>query len=93
MAQVRVKMSSAGAQALLKSAALQADMLRRAQAVAARANGMMSSESREKSAGYVADVIAGKTRARAAVKPADVIARRDAYKNNTLLKALGAGSD
>lgn len=86
---VKVKMNSAGAQALLKSAPIAADMLRRAQAVANRANSQLDTLD---GGAFVADVITGKTRARAAVKAQGPYPRAHNAKHNTLLKSLGAGS-
>lgn len=80
MAKVKVKMNPAGAQALLKSAEVQGDMLRRAQAVAAGAG-----------EGFSADVIVGRTRARAQAKADNFEARLRNQRENTLLKNLDRG--
>lgn len=85
---VKVKMNSAGAQALLKSGPIAADMLRRAQAVANRANSQLDTLD---GGVFVADVITGKTRARAAVKAQGPYPRAHNARHNTLLKSLGAG--
>ena len=88
MSKVRVKMNSAGAQALLKSGPIAADMLRRARAIAARANSQLG---RADGGQFVADVITGKTRARAAVKAQGPYPRAHNRKHNTLLKSVDAG--
>lgn len=85
---VKVKINSAGAQALLKSGPIAADMLRRAQAIAARANSQLK---RADGGQFVADVITGRTRARAAVKAQGPYARAANAKHNILLKSVDAG--
>lgn len=77
---VRVKMSSAGSRKVLNSSEVQADLRRRADAIA-----MAAGE------GYWPSVQAGVNRARASVITADFKAIRDNAKNNTLLKSLDKG--
>lgn len=81
MAKVKVQMNSAGARTLLQSAAVQKDLLSRAQRIRDGA----------KLPGYVADVQAGKNRARAVVKATDFKSRQDNARNQTLLKNLDRG--
>lgn len=83
---IKVKMNSAGAQALLKSGAITADVLRRAQAVAARANSQLDTLDGGQ---FVADVIMT-DRAHAAVKAQGPYPRAHNAKHNTLLKSLDA---
>lgn len=87
---VRVRISSAGARALLTSAAVQADVGARAIAVATAAN-RMTSPDEMRSEPFMADGDAGGTRARAlafAATPHGVNANN---RHNTLLKSLDAG--
>ncbi|WP_019148783.1 hypothetical protein [Timonella senegalensis] len=86
MAKVRVKMNSAGAQAILNSPGVQADLLARAQAVQAVANSFIGDGE-----GFVADVQSGKNRAHAMVRTSDVVSRRANAKQNVLLSSLDAG--
>lgn len=88
MAKVRVKMNSAGAQAILNSAGVQGDLLRRAQAIANRANSQLDTLD---GGAFVADVRPGRTRARAAVKARGPYPRAHNARHNTLLKSLDAG--
>lgn len=85
---IKVKMSSAGAQAVLNSGGVQADLLRRAQGIANRANSQLTSL---EGGSYVADVQPGKTRAHAMVKTRGPHAKADNARHNTLLKSLDAG--
>ncbi|MHC6175468.1 hypothetical protein [Glutamicibacter sp. X7] len=80
MAKVKVKMNSRGAQQLLKSPEVQADMLRRAQAVADGAG-----------EGFSADVIVGRTRARAQAKADTFEAKLKNTREQTLLKNIDRG--
>lgn len=83
---VRVKMNSAGAIAIMNSREMQADLLERANRIKEAADGMASEK-------YEADVQPGKTRAHAMVKtPAgDFRTMASQRKHNTLLKSLDAG--
>lgn len=83
---IKVKMNSAGAKAVLNSAGVQSDLLARANRIKATADGMASGK-------YEADVQPGKTRAHAMVKtPAgDFRTMASQRKHNTLLKSLDAG--
>lgn len=77
MSKVRIKLNSAGVQALLKSAEMQEILKEQAAAAAARCG-----------SGYESRVGVAKKRAVADIYPATPDARRDNYKNNTLEKAL-----
>ena len=77
---VRVKMNSAGARALLQSSEVQADLRRRADAIASAAG-----------PGFESSIFVGKNRARASVITADFEAIRANAKTNVLLKSLDAG--
>lgn len=83
---VRVKMNSAGAKALMNSPEIQADLLKRANRIKAAADGMASGK-------YEADVQPGKVRAHAMVKTpnGDFRTMASQRKHNTLLKSLDAG--
>lgn len=85
MAKVQVRMNAAGARELLNSGGVQADLLRRAEAIKASAEGMGGT--------YVADVRPGQNRAHAMVKTPEGDFRTMAKqaKNNALLKSMGAG--
>ena len=69
----------------LKSGAVQAMLLAKAQRIAARANGMHGAK------GYGAKIKVGQTRARAIVYTGDRHTIRSNIKYNTLQKALGGG--
>ncbi|SDY29102.1 hypothetical protein [Eubacterium barkeri] len=84
MADVKVKINSAGARQLLNSAAVQGELLKRAEKIKVRADGMGSGK-------YVADVQPGKNRAHAMVKTTDFISKKSNAKHNTLLKSINAG--
>lgn len=84
MGRVKVKMNSAGARQILNSGKVQADLLRRAEAVRSRAESMGSGT-------YAADVQPGKNRAHAMVKTTDAKSCASNAKKNVLLKSLDAG--
>ena len=84
MADVKVKINSAGARKILNGSAVQGDLLRRAEKIKASADGMGSGE-------YAADVRPGKNRAHAMVKTTDFISKKSNAKHNTLLKSMDAG--
>lgn len=84
---VRVKMNSRGALAILNSPGVQADLLRRAQAIQAGANSTLPGDA----APYDADVQTGR-RARAMVKTTDAANRRHEGKTNAILKNLDRGA-
>lgn len=86
MANVKVVMNRAGCIALMNSSGMQSDLLRRANSIKARADGMGSGR-------YVADVQPGMTRAHAMVKtpPGDFKTMASQRKHNTLLKSMDAG--
>jgi len=77
------KISEAGMRAVCGSGAMQAELLKAAQGVAARAERLAGVEGAE----YTADVRAGRYRAVAMAKPANAKAGRDCRANDTLLKA------
>jgi hypothetical protein len=76
---VKVKMNSKGSRELLKSPEVQAELKRRADAIAQRAG-----------AGFVAKVKVGKTRALASVSADTADAMRAEATDRVLLKALDA---
>ncbi len=84
MANVKVKINSSGARQLLNSTAVQGELLKRAEKIKARTDGMGSGK-------YTADVQPGKNRAHAMVKTTDIISKRSNAKHNTLLKSMDAG--
>lgn len=84
MANVKVKINSSGARQLLNSTAVQGELLKRAEKIKARADGMGSGK-------YTADVQPGKNRAHAMVKTTDFISKKSNAKHNTLLKSMDAG--
>lgn len=86
MGNVKVVMNSAGARELLNGAAIQSDLLARANRIKAHADGMGSGT-------YEADVQPGKNRAHARVKTpkGDFKTMASQKKHNTLLKSLDAG--
>ena len=84
MGDVKVVMNHAGSAEILNSPEVQGELLRRAQAIKARADGMGSGT-------YEADVQPGRTRAHAMVKTTDALSARSNAKHNPLLKSLDAG--
>lgn len=84
MANVKVKINSSGARQLLNSTPVQGELLKRAEKIKARADGIGSGK-------YSADVQPGKNRAHAMVKTTDIISKRSNAKHNTLLKSMDAG--
>lgn len=80
----KVKMNSAGARAIMNSPEVQAELLRRANAIKDCADSMGSGV-------YEADVQPGKNRAHAMVKTTGARSRASNAKHNTLLKSLDAG--
>lgn len=70
-------LNSKGLNELMKSAEMQSILTQKAKAVAAKCG-----------AGYETDIYVGKTRANASIGPKTKKAKRDNYKNNTLLKAV-----
>lgn len=75
----QVKMLRKGSKELLQSAEVQAELKRRADAIAQRAG-----------AGFVAEVKVGKTRALASVRADTADAKRAEANDRVLLKALDA---
>lgn len=82
MAKIRIEMNRKGVEELLKSAEVQADLERRAKAIAAEAG-----------PGMEVDVRVGKTRARASVRTADFEAIRAEATDKVLTRAIDAGRD
>ena len=87
---IRVRINSAGARAVLTSAAVQADLMARAERIAARANGMVSEDKMRNDAFRVSDA-SSTSRARAHVYTASPHGINAQNKNNVLLKSLDAG--
>ncbi|HLS46088.1 MAG TPA: hypothetical protein VK045_11695 [Ornithinicoccus sp.] len=77
---VRIEMNPAGFQAILKSAEVQADLGRRAEAIANAAGDGMD-----------VDVRVGRTRARASVRTGSPEAMRAEARDKTLTRAIDAG--
>lgn len=75
---VRFELNRQGVAELMRSQAMQGILQEYARAVQGRAG-----------SGYETSTHVGKTRANCSVYAATGEARRDTYKNNTLLKALG----
>lgn len=87
---IRVRMSPSGARALLSSAAVQADLTARAEAIAASANAKASPDAMRNDAFTArADGTAGRARARALTSSPH--GARSQNKSNTLLKSIDAG--
>ena len=83
MTKVQVKITPAQRTALLKSAAVKREVERRTNTVHSAAGG--------DSAGYRAAIDTNSRRARGAVYTYSYKAVKDNAKNNTLIRALGAG--
>lgn len=81
MAKIRVKLNRKGVRNLLQSREIMEACVKVAKEKAAQAG-----EGYEADDGYV-----GETRASAMVYPSSAAARRDNYRNNTLLKVFGTG--
>lgn len=81
MAKIRIKLNRKGVRNLLQSREIMETCVQVAKEKAAQAG-----EGYEADDGYV-----GKTRASAMVYPSSATARRDNYRNNTLLKVFGTG--
>lgn len=87
---IKIKLDSAGAKAILTSAAVQADLMARAERIAARANGMVSQDEMRNDA-FMASDTSSSSRARAHVYTASPHGINAQNKNNILLKSLDAG--
>lgn len=87
---IRVRLNGAGAKAVLTSAAVQADLMERAERIAERANGMVSDD-RMRNDAFRASDASSPSRARAHVYTASPHGINAQNKRNTLLKALDAG--
>lgn len=81
MSKGKFVLNRAGVAELMKSAPMQAECQRYANAVMARAG-----------EGYEVTTYVGKNRANASVMATTYEARKDNYEHNTLLKALGGGA-
>ncbi len=90
MPSARVKISPAGARALLNSPGVLADLTARADAIAARACASCSPD-RMDNAPYTAHSSKGGGRSRASVVASSTHGKNDNAKNNTLLKSMDAG--
>ena len=88
---VRVKLSRAGARAILASDGVRADLLARAERIAARANSMVSEDEMRNDAFMASDDASNSHRARAHVYTASDHGVYAQNKNNVLLKALDEG--
>jgi hypothetical protein len=84
MSVIKIRMNSAGARTILNSRGVQQDLLRRAERIKEKANGMGNGV-------YAADVKEGKVRAHAMVKTTDAHSMASNKKHNSLLKSLNAG--
>ena len=80
MSNVTIKLNSSGIQKFLKDKAVKNLVAGEAKKIAAKANGE-----------YKVATITLDTRCIATVEAADLSTRKDNYKNNTLLKAIGGG--
>lgn len=87
---IRVTLDSAGARAILTSAAVKADIMARAERIAARANGMVSEDEMRNDA-FMASDASRASRARAHVYTASPHGINAQNKINVLLKSLDAG--
>lgn len=87
---VRVRMSESGARAVLTSAGVQADVGRRAIAIATAAC-RMTSPDEMRNAPFMADGDAGGSRARARVFAATPHGANANGRHNTLLRSIDAG--
>lgn len=87
---IKVRINSAGARAILTSDAVRADLMDRAERIAARANGMVSSDEMRNEAFRSSDA-SSSSRARAHVYTASPHGVNAQNKNNVLLKSLDAG--
>ena len=87
---IKVRLDSSGARAILTSAAVRADLMARAERIAARANGMVSDD-RMRNDAFRASDASSPSRARAHVYTASPHGKNAQNKNNVLLKALDAG--
>lgn len=83
MSKVTVRMTSAQRTKLLRSAAVEAEIRKRTDAIHAAAGG--------DAAGYRAETAVNSRRARGAVYTYDLKAIKDNAKNNTLVRSLEAG--
>ena len=87
---IRVTLDSAGARAILTSEGVRADLMARAERIAARANGMVSKDEMRNDA-FMASDASGPSRARAHVYTASPHGINAQNKSNVLLKSLDAG--
>ena len=87
---IKVRLNSSGARAILTSAAVKADVMARAERIAARANGMVSADEMRNDA-FMASDASSTSRARAHVHTASPHGINAQNKGNVLLKSLDAG--
>lgn len=87
---IRVRINSAGARAILTSAAVRDDLMDRAERIAARANSMVSDDEMRNDA-FMASDASSTSRARAHVHTASPHGINAQNKDNVLLKSLDAG--
>lgn len=87
---VRIKFNSAGARAILTSAAVQADLMARAERIAERANSMVSGDEMRNDA-FMAGDASSSSRARAHAFTASPHGISAQNKDNVLLKSIDAG--
>ena len=87
---IKVTLNSSGAKAILTSAAVQADLMARAERIAARANSMVSEDEMRNDA-FMASDASSTSRARAHVYTASDHGIYAQNKSNVLLKSLDAG--
>ena len=87
---IKVRINSAGAKAILTSSAVRADLMSRAERIAARANGMVSADEMRNDA-FMASDASSTSRARARVHTASPHGINAQNKSNVLLKSLDAG--
>ena len=90
MPSAKVRISPAGARAVLTSPGVAADLSARAEAIAARACASCSQD-KMRNDPYTAHASKGRGRARASVVASSSHGANDNAKNNTLLKSLDAG--
>lgn len=87
---IKVRINSAGARAVLTSAAVRDDLMDRAERIAARANSMVSDDEMRNDP-FMADGDSDGSRARARVFAATPHGINANNRHNTLLKSLDAG--
>ena len=92
MAKVQVKVSREAILSIQKSSEVQADLKRRAEAIAKSADEQTSPNPiKMRNPNYVTFVEVGKVSAKARVSAHNSHSKRDNARNNTLLKSMDAG--